>query len=503
MKSITHWVGAFALALFVAAPATAQINPNVTGLPAAAPTTGNEIIPCFQGGQRKACLASQLGGASASALAMNQVAVAPSDSRGAQYAASLGNPETQRVSSPLSYAMALSDQRLTLVYLGGVSANTVAQTVAANSPDPRYTGQNNLEAYLSTSAGIGYYPPMWANDIGQLVPKETTWANTQAMLDRDAAKGRYIIFTLEIGAPAFTPTQVGMVHWLNARARQWAAGKPNVSIIDAPSVIWDPSNTSTTAIVHKAGYTDGGPHFFAPAAHAAGQLTADVIKVISPIQPKLARAASEIWANGGVQMNQSPTGMVTVAQPANAGGITYTSAMPAGLTVLRGLNNANGTGAATATVSLIDDPSGIGKALKVDATWTQSGEYIQLDFAWSPAVLTGLSAGDRVFSGAKVKVAAGSVNSVAPWAYQRLRVDGVDLEANGLRNDPSLTPVNAGADYTSAYDYELRTGSITVPAFTSITQALQRIRLHSAGAGSQSVIFSQISGWREVPFTAQ
>lgn len=486
MKSFTRLVGAIALALLAATPAIAQTVPSVR---------------VIQNGSTKSVLLSEL--LSSTRLNMNQVAVAPSDSRGAQYAASLINPETQRVSSPLSYAMALSDQRLTLTYLGGISGYTVARTVAASSPDPRYAGQNNLEAYLSTSAGIGFYPPMWANDIGQLVPQETIWANTQAMLDRDVAKGRYILFTLEFGAPAFTPTQVAMVHWLNARARQWAAGKPRVSIIDAPSVIWDSTSTSTTTIVHKAGYTDGGPHFFALGAHATGQLTADVIKVISPVQPKLARAASEIWANGGIQMNQSPTGLVTVAQPANAGGITYTSVMPSGLSVFRGLNNANGTGAATAIVSLIDDPSGIGKAVKVDATWTQPGEYIQLDFVWTPAVLTALNAGDRVFAGAKVKVAAGSVNSVAPWAYERLRVDGLDLEAMGLRNDPSLGAVNAGADYTSAYDLELRTGSITVPAFTSITQAFQRLRMQSTAAGGQSAIFSQISGWREVPFTAQ
>lgn len=487
MKSFTRWVGAIALAL-IALPSQSI---------AQAPST----IRVVQGSTTKTIPVSDL--LASTRLNMNQVAVAPSDSRGAQYAASLVNPETQRVSSPLAYAMALSDQRLTLTYLGGISGYTVARTVAANSPDPRYAGQNNLEAYLSTSAGIGFYPPMWANDIGALVPQETIWANTQAMLDRDVAKGRYILFTLEFGSPAFTPTQVGMVHWLNARARQWAAGKPRVSIIDAPSVVWDPTSTSTTAIVHKPGYTDGGPHFFAPAAHAVGRLDADVIKMISPVQPKLARAATEIWANGGIQMNQSATGQVTIAQPANAGGITYNSVMPAGVAIFRGLNNANGAGAATATVSLIDDPSGIGKALKVDATWTQTGEYIQLDFTWAAAVLTGLNAGDRVFSGAKVKVAAGSVNSVAPWAYERLTIDGVVMEANGLRNDPSLTPVNAGADYTTAYDYELRTGSITVPTYTAITQAFQRLRMQSTGAGSQSAIFSQISGWREVPLTAQ
>lgn len=487
MTRLFRWVGTLLLAVsLMSAPALAQ-----------SPAT----IRVIQNGTTKLVALNDLLGAPR--LNMNQVAVAPSDSRGAQFAASLTNPETQRVSSPLAYAMALSDQRLTLVYLGGISGYTVAQTVAANSPDPRYAGQNNLEAYLSTPAGIGFYPPMWANDVGQLVPRETIWANTQAMLDRDAAKGRYIIFTLEIGSPSFNPAQVGMVHWLNARARQWAAGKPRVSIIDAPSLIWDTSSTSTTAIVHKAGYTDGGPHFFAPGAHAAGQPIADVIKVISPAQPKLARAASEVWANGGIQMNQSPTGLVTIAQPSNGGGITYGSAMPAGLTVVRGLNNANGAGAATATVALIDDPSGVGKALKVDATWTQGGEYIQLDFAWAAAALTGLNAGDRVFAGAKVKVAAGSVNSVAPWAYERLRVDGVDLEANGLRNDPSLTAVNAGADYTTAYDIELRTGAIAVPIYTAIMQGFQRLRMQSTGQGSQTAIFSQISGWREGAVTAQ
>lgn len=480
----------------IAQPAAAQIDPSITGLPAATKITGNEILTTLDREGRKAITVSNL--LASTRLNMNQVAIPPSDSRGAQYAASLSNPETQRVSSPLAYAMALSDQRLTLTYLGGISGNTVAQSVAANSPDPRFAGQNNLEAYLSTNAGIGYYPPMWANDIGQLVPKETIWANTQAVLDRDVAKGRYIIFTLETGSQSFNATQVGMVHWLNARARQWAAGKPRVSIIDAPSVIWDQTNTSTTAILHKAGFTDTGPHLFASGTHAVGQLVADVIKIVSPPQPKLARAAHEIWANGGIQMNQSPTGLVTIAQPANANGITFNSVMPAGFSVNRGLNNANGSGAATATISLVDDPSGFGKALKVDATWTQPGEYIQLDFTWAAAALTGLTAGDRVFSGAKVKVAAGSVNSTAPWIYERVRVDGADLEATGLRNDPGLAQVNSGVDYATAYDFELRTGAVTIPTYTAITLAFQRIRMQATGAGSQSAIFSQISGWREI-----
>ncbi|WP_159761524.1 hypothetical protein [Sphingomonas sp. 8AM] len=441
-------------------------------------------------------------------LSLSLIGVGTGDSRNAQVAPTVNLPEAKTARSPLNWALALTGQRARVCFVGGISGAQIPVYTGSDCPDPRYPGRNNLEAMLASPAGIIYFDGQIANDIGAVANNadeatrnaaaDAIWGRLFAMFEAVRKAGKRIIYVAETGSPLLTAPQVAVMVRVLQRARTYLARIPWGAYIETADLVYNlTGGTAQNPLSKKTNpaVSDGGPHWTSYGAHLVGERIAPVLMAWCPPNPKLVRSAFETWANGAVQMNQSPLGTVLGAQPADTNWLTFNTPLPLGMTAVRGLNDANNTGEAKATIGLVDDPRGFGKALSVAATFTAAAEYIQFDMVWDPLLLTTLRAGDRVSGGFACSVAAGSSGATAPWGYTRLRVDGADLTSFDMFNYGSSS---AGADYTTAYAYESMTGPITVPdGFAAITQGFQRIRLSASGAGSQTALLSRFTGVRE------
>ena len=437
----------------------------------------------------------------------NQIVVMPCDSRAAQATSSgangttrrFGNTELKKAQSALVAGLSQSGNKHEIVYNGGIASFGAVKSSTGNtdfsylkwgSPDPRYpVDMNNVDAALSTNALWAYFAGGVVNDVSQGVTANELKAVLFPMFERFRVSGHRQMLQLEHGAPGLTTAQVRQVNIWNSYLRQYKlANAGNVHLIDAPSVLWDATATSTAAITFLVGVTDNGPHHSNLGAWLVGTLIANEL-TSTPSLPYEPASAVEVFANTGSQFDQSPLFAIVGTKPTDANGITYSTAMPVGVSVSRGLNGAAPAGAATATVSLIDDPIiGRGKALKADIVSTQDLEYFQFEFAQVLANTQTLTAKQVLRAGCRFSVAAGSVNMGIPYHYARLTVDGVLNEATDL-NNPTGTGLGAGP--TFAYKGTHATGRMTMPeTFTSVSLLFHRVVVPFVGAGSGSVIIS-------------
>lgn len=437
----------------------------------------------------------------------NQIVLMPCDSRAAQATLSaangttrrIGNTELKKAQSALVAGISQSGNRHEIVYNGGIASfgaiksstgSTDQSYLKWGSPDPRFPADmNNLEAALSTNAMWAYFAGGIANDVSQGVTADELKAVLFPMFDRFRLSGHRLLLQLEHGAPGLTPAQIRQLLIWNSYVRLYKLSNPaTVHVIDAPGVLWDSTATSTAALTFLVGVTDNGPHHSNLGAWLVGALIAAELGA-TPALPYEPASAIEVFANTGTQFSQSPLFALLGAKPADANGITYTTAMPTGVTVERGLNGAAPAGAATVSIGLIDDPIiGRGKALKADIVSTQDLEYAQINFTQVLANTQTLTAKQVLRAGCRFSVAAGSANMGIPYHYARLTVDGAVNEATDLGNP---TGTNLGAGPTFAYKGTHVTGRLTMPdAFTSVTLLFHRVVVPFIGAGGGSVIIS-------------
>lgn len=439
----------------------------------------------------------------------NQIVVMPQDSRGAQITSSGANATTKRFTAPqieqkkaqgvLIAGMAQSGQRQDIVYVGGIGGygavkgsdgNTASSYLTWGTPDPRFAASmNNVEAALSTNALYAWEGGGVVNDLSQNVTAAQLIAAKRPIYERFRLAGHVLLLQGEIGSTALTNAQVVELFMWNAWLRAYCDQFPGQAYyIDAPSAVWDPTNGGTTALSFIPGMVDGaggavGPHFSANGAWAVGALLAVPLSQ-APARSYLPQIASEVFANGNLQLDQSPLFVARGAQPADANGITYQSTMPLGCTISRQLNGGTG-GAATCTARVLAGARGFN--LELACTFTQTGEAIQVNFVTPAGTYSVQQPGSRFRAGGLFSVAAGSVNLGLPERYLRATVDGSNIESFDLRNSDQGT----GAGPTTAYSGTHLTGQVAIPdGATAVTNLFHRVTIPAFGAGSGTVTIS-------------
>lgn len=420
---------------------------------------------------------------------VRSIAIGPSDSRGKNaYQAGYSRKSQQH---PLIHALAALGQRARLVYNGGISGNRSDQYLQANSPDPDFAGVNNLDALLRRDARIVLWPGLAVNDFTAGYTAQNVWDGYNGSIglrrafEAVQAKGGRNLIYLESGAVGMAPTQPNA---LNGIIREWADSNPQTLLLDVPAIIWSPAATSTIAF--KSGVSADGTHLLALGARMIGvdgapgapSLSALLSTIIPPVQRLLVSGLETSTLTGGRQIAPNPLFLTTTGGTLNAG---MTGAAPSGVTVKRI------SGAPTATVSVIDDPNGFGKAVQVAATFGAAGDNIAVEVALPT---TGLATGTKYTASGRVDVAAGSSNAAFPYAEIQMVNNG--YTANVTRND-MYTAGAYGPGPTTAYSLGLETDALTLPAFSTVDEFRTRIHLTATAAGSATYTIAQLGTFRQ------
>lgn len=426
-----------------------------------------------------------------------------SDSRGHNFNTLGGGgvtmPLRKSAQNPLTWMLALMDQRMRCVYNGGNSGKRSDQWQLLDSVDPRFAGQNNVAAFFTTNALWCFFAGIGVNDISQLYTADQIWSGyngapgLKALLTRMIAAGRRPVLFAEAGAgnAAYTAAMVAETNRLNRYLEEFALVNPQAIYADMTRVVWDGTSTSTTQIAQKVGYYHGGAdttHLKAFGSFYAGQYLATLMSQFVPRVDRLIKSATQNNANGGVQFVQTPLFLPLGTQPANGGGLTYTTAVPAQMQFNRSLAGSNAAGAATATVSVAADPNGYGNAMTVAATFTADTESV---WFLHTCVVTGLNPGDRIYANGLAEITASS-GARNPSMTMRLTPDGTAIPATDMENNPILGS-NHGAMPDVATPLTMETEIITVPAYTNtLTLFVQCVMAAGPSGGSQTVRWSRI-----------
>ena len=438
----------------------------------------------------------------------NQIVSIQQDSRGAQNSASAANATTKRFTAAalenkkaqgcLIAALAQSGQRHDIVYMGGIGGYGAVQgsdgKITSNyltwgSPDPRFPAEmNNVDAALSTSALYAHEAGGVVNDLSQGITAAQLIAAKRPVYERFRLAGHILLLQGEIGSTALTTAQVIELFLWNAWLRAYCDQFPGQAYyIDAPGAVWDATATSTAGITFIPGMVDGagfavGPHFSTLGAWVVGGLLAAPLSQ-APARSYAPQIAAEVYANGGLQFDQSPLFVARGSQPADGNGITYQSTMPLGATISRQLNGSAG-GAATCTANVVAAPRGF--ALQLACTFTQAGEAIQVDFASLAAAITAQQPGSRFRAGCDFAVTGATALGV-PQHYIRATVDGSNIEGFDLRNSDTGT----GAGPSGAYSGRHLTGQVAIPSTAAnVTNLFHRVTIPATGAGTATVTIS-------------
>jgi lysophospholipase L1-like esterase len=336
-----------------------------------------------------------------------------------------------------------------------------------------------LDVAIATGAG-NMYLQVGANDIGQNYPTATTSAitcfnNIKTMADKALLNGMKVIIDLEAGATAFTAVQIAQTVELNERLRAYAEVTPNIFLLDIPSVVWDPVNTTISAIVFKANYFRDTTHLAAPGAYAVGKELAKIIQIVSPPLPRSIASMAEVPnANSLVNLLSNPMFTTTTGGIVQTG---ITGTMPASW----GIQRDSGGGTQTATVSTAAASDGTaGNELTINCTFAAAGDAFRV---YQDITLANWSPGDILQAQADISADAGPIAQI----YQYLTANGNDGAAISATT-MSMVGISNAQITTEALKHSLITEKMTIPPMTvSKGFATMYLRIFGSAAGSATV----------------
>lgn len=389
------------------------------------------------------------------------------------------------------WAKAISGQRVTLAYNGGVSGNRSDQMLA------------RVGDMLQTLAGTAYIH-IGVNDISQAATGFTSTAGPmagQAISTSNVALHVYlnilwaystlmnagyqnVIVVLEPGASNLGAASVAQVVELNQRLRDWAETAPGAIPFDLPYLIWNPTS-SGTAIAFKSNYMRSAgsdtTHLGAKGAYAAAaDATHGLAQLFTQMFPRFPRELRNIneiaSANSNVNQMANPMFITTTGGVAGGG---VTGSVPSGWTVTRVTDQGSGGGTQTCAVSTGTPADGSpGNEVILAMTFAAAGDSFSLVQDWT---LANWSQGDIIQGGAEVSI-DDATNLAGAYAY---------LQANGTGASPLTTMDLANIENvsftTGALKIPLLTEKMTIPQFTTKSWVTQHYSFIASAASTVTV----------------
>lgn len=439
------------LALAIASPAAAQIDPAARGLAVQARTLALGRDP--------------------------KLVTTVADSRGAAVYID-GARLAFNMRSPIVWARDLTGQRFVIGPTFGVSGDRTDQMAA------------RLPAAIATNAGILH---LWGgvNDIAQNYPTASTSgataaANIIAMAEAARAAGMKVIIEAEMGASTLTAAQMQQVLELRQRLFDYAENTPNVYVSDAMAAVMSPA-AGTTTVSFKTGYSLDGTHETSLGAywHAVSTLV-PIFNTILPPRNVLIRSGTELPGNGRWQLLANPIFATATGGTLSGGGVS--GAVPSGWTALIG-------GGATATYGTQADADGIGNNVTIACTWAAAGDACRLQ---QTAAIGDWQVGDIIQGVAQVQI----TGSPSCLAAARLNVtlngtlSGTSTSFTLQDGYHATTAGSLGAN--TAYVATLMTRPFTVPAYTAKGYLAAYIYIEGSCAGSVNAVVRQVAIKRRV-----
>lgn len=358
-------------------------------------------------------------------------------------------------------ANALIGQKMRIAYNGAVSGLRSDQYLAIQS------GQTTTPLQQAIASGAGWLVIHGVvNDIAQSGTTgdtaATIWTRILNASTTALNAGMNIILVTDPGSNALAAGSVqGMVYQFNEYAREYAAKTSGVMLFDLAAAVMDPTATGNPNFI--SGYSSDGTHLNSFGHWYAGHAFASFIDPFVPPLPSQIYSIDEISSNANIQQVANPLFLTTTGGTTSTG---FTGSTPASWRSLC-------TGSATATISTVTAPDGIGNAVKFVGTFTAAGEVIRLDQSTTLGNIT--SPGDIVDAGGKVIVEAGSVNLAATQFHFNL-----STTANPVAD---LFPIGTNIALPNvAMNLTMRSMPYTVPGSLSFINSQQRFI--AAGAGS-------------------
>jgi hypothetical protein len=279
-------------------------------------------------------------------------------------------------------ANALSGNRVTRCFNFGKSGERTDQVLA------------RLDAALATGAGVlliseainnfgqaPYVHAVTGVTVSALESGAAAFADTLKKVDAALDLGMRVVVALCHGSSNFTAAMIKQLVIYNAALRRMAELRPNVWLIDAPSVLHDPT-TSQAAIVFRTNYMRSGEGAFTHEAMLGsfyvGKLMAKVMPEIVPrVIPRNSVDGSNQRTNG-MQLANNP---LLTATSGSAGIIQTGGALASGTTVIPFewlFRRVTGDTTTTFTLGVEPNPDGNGNDAVIDYNVTTAGGGVRM-----------------------------------------------------------------------------------------------------------------------------
>lgn len=373
-------------------------------------------------------------------------------------------------------------QRLNFVYCGGIAGNRSDQYIAATSPDPNYSGQNNVNAFLSTGAKYFIIHGV-VNDITQGFTASQAWLGyngnafgIKGLLDQIIAIGGRPILITDPGAVAFTSAQIVETLHYNELLLEYAEQHPQAILFDLAGLMWAPASGT---IVFKTNYSTDGVHPLTLAEFNTGLNFAAQMQSLLPALAYLEDAQTQRAAVGPVDQLNNPEFTPTTGGTSGTG---ITGNTPSAWSSLC-------TGATTATIS-----SGVGADghgfVNFVCTFGAADEQVRL---YQVTSNTPVLPGVLFQSSAQADIAAGSVNLAGVYLSDSISYNSGGSFMTG--NDGFTTNATGGTGPTVAYQQTYKLRPIALPAAQTVTSKTWTLTIKASGAGSANVTFRRPRNW--------
>jgi hypothetical protein len=429
------------------------------------------------------------------------------DSRAAQIHA-----DTTRLnitnSNIFSWANALSGHRVTIGYPGGISGDRsdqmlarVAGAILTNSGTAYiHIGVNDIaQAFSGFVSTAG---PMAGQTINLTNAALHVFANIVFAYSRLVRAGfTRVIIVLEPGATNCNAQQVGQVHELNQRLRDWAETAYAVTLFDLPFYVWNPTS-SGSVIGFKTGYrrylsgvADNDPtHLSSAGGYAGGVPLAALFTQLYPHNPRELRSINEI-ASGNSNINQIANPMFVTGTGGSAG--TGTSAGGPGTAGIPGLFGTNrdsvagaNSGTQTALISTGTPADGSpGKEAILACTFGAAWDAVRIGQDWT---LANWNIGDIIQGGCEVSI-DDCTGLAGVFMYLQVAGNGGSTAMTTM----DMLPSDQTQFTTGPLKMSLLTEKMTIPASIGTKAWItQRLIVVGSGAGTPVVRVRRFQGKR-------
>jgi len=367
---------------------------------------------------------------------------------------------------------ALAGNPLSLTGNFGVSGERTDQTLARLTA-ALATGAGTL--YISEGinnfAQAPYTHAISGQSIAVAQAGSQAFADTLTKIDAALALGLRVIVALCHGASNFGSAQIGQMFVYNNALRRAAELRPNLWLLDTPSVLHDPAATSS-ALTFRTGYLRSGESTLAHesvlgAYFVAKEFAKILLDVMRPIPRNKAVRANQRSADNRVQLLLNPlfnatagTSGVLGAGGALASGV---SAVPFEWSFARN----SGDTTTTFTVGVEANAKGYGNDLVIAYNVSVAGGGVRVFQDLTGANADYWLAGDVLQGFATTAVDAGATGLAAARPYVEINgtISGVNatITSTGAMSDTSHGVFPA----TEGFTLEDATEPITVPTYSS------------------------------------